>query len=438
MIYEITAAGGNSTIIETDTIYENLAIRGNYLLNLSETAEQAGFINGRAFQMAGGEFCGNGSRAAAIIMSNFKTNKIRYSVSGFQNIVEATVEKLVDNIFNVSAEFKDLRYEIATKNDCRIVKLDGITHIIVKVKKIPKNTRVILSEKITKYNLENEPAVGLIYLTDNKITPLVYVKKVDTIYEETACGSGSVAVFLADGLTKVIQPTNKPIFVEKKNNAIILSSEMEILENKSEIYDKLFDDILTYDDVVKQPIVECGEKMEMIKVDFSGARSEFRPIARRTVVKMLNEAEKSLPKSLRLQVVNTYRPLSIQKSLFKQEMKKCENKIPNELERKRYVHKFAIAAPECAGHPTGGAVDIQIVKDGVPLDFGTKIWTFSNDTMTFSPFVNQTAQKNRNLLRKTMLSVGFAPFNGEWWHFSYGDQEWAAYYGKQNAIYKQL
>ncbi|MDR3125675.1 MAG: hypothetical protein LBU20_01195 [Candidatus Nomurabacteria bacterium] len=29
---------------------------------------------------------------------------------------------------------------------------------------------------------------------------------------------------------------------------------------------------------------------------------------------------------------------------------------------------------------------------------------------------------------KPMMSQGFAPYDGEWWHFSYGDREWAAWY----------
>ncbi|QQR69366.1 MAG: hypothetical protein IPI58_01405 [Alphaproteobacteria bacterium] len=37
-----------------------------------------------------------------------------------------------------------------------------------------------------------------------------------------------------------------------------------------------------------------------------------------------------------------------------------------------------------------------------------------------------------------MTSVGFAPFDGEWWHFSYGDREWAKYYGRSHAIYSQI
>ena len=46
--------------------------------------------------------------------------------------------------------------------------------------------------------------------------------------------------------------------------------------------------------------------------------------------------------------------------------------------------------------------------------------------------------KNRMLLRAVMMSAGFAPFVGEWWHFSYGDKEWAKYVGNEVAPYDQL
>jgi len=97
-----------------------------------------------------------------------------------------------------------------------------------------------------------------------------------------------------------------------------------------------------------------------------------------------------------------------------------------------------IAVPEVAGHPAGAAVDIQMLRAGKPLDFGTAIWEFVPDSYTFSPFVSRGAWTNRLLLRRTMMQAGFAPFDGEWWHFSYGDKEWAKYYDKAAAIYDQV
>jgi D-alanyl-D-alanine dipeptidase len=54
---------------------------------------------------------------------------------------------------------------------------------------------------------------------------------------------------------------------------------------------------------------------------------------------------------------------------------------------------------------------------------------------TFSPLVSEEARRLRMTLREAMMSGGFAPFDGEWWHFSYGDREWAKYYGAATARY---
>lgn len=137
-----------------------------------------------------------------------------------------------------------------------------------------------------------------------------------------------------------------------------------------------------------------------------------------------------------LEIVYGYRALEIQEKLFQKFMNKYRKHLSG-IELLEVVHRN-IAVPEISGHPTGGAVDLQIVENGEPLDFGTKIWEFNKDSYTFSPFITKTASKNRKLLRELMLSEGFAPFDGEWWHFSYGDREWVKYYGKAFTIYKQI
>jgi hypothetical protein len=45
---------------------------------------------------------------------------------------------------------------------------------------------------------------------------------------------------------------------------------------------------------------------------------------------------------------------------------------------------------------------------------------------------------NRKMLRDAMMAEGFAPYDGEWWHFCYGDKEWAFYYKKDKALYNQV
>ena len=94
-----------------------------------------------------------------------------------------------------------------------------------------------------------------------------------------------------------------------------------------------------------------------------------------------------------------------------------------------------IGIPRMTSHLTGGAVDVQVTAQGKPLVMGTPLWDSTPDSFTFSPFISKAAWSNRQVLRRIMLAVGFAPFDGNWWHFSYGDKAWAKYYGERAAIY---
>lgn len=131
-----------------------------------------------------------------------------------------------------------------------------------------------------------------------------------------------------------------------------------------------------------------------------------------------------------------YRSLAVQRSRFNSVMETLSDKL-NDVERIATAHR-SVAVPEVAGHPAGAAVDLLILQDGEPKDFGTPMWEFTRRSYTASPEVSGTARASRWLLADVMKQVGFAPFTGEWWHFSYGDKEWAKYYNKQDALYDQI
>jgi D-alanyl-D-alanine dipeptidase len=165
-------------------------------------------------------------------------------------------------------------------------------------------------------------------------------------------------------------------------------------------------------------------------------------LVRKTVAKKLAIANQKLPKPFRLKIVFGYRHPDIQRKYFETELKKAIEKYGHLETDKLYekVHPL-IAVPEVAGHPTGGAVDVTITdKTNQDLPMGTKISDFSNTKLlpTFSNGLSQNIQLNRKILHDAMISAGFAPFYGEWWHFSYGDREWAAFYGKSHSIYSEI
>lgn len=218
---------------------------------------------------------------------------------------------------------------------------------------------------------------------------------------------------------------------------------------KQAVYASLESDMLGYTDLVGVPARPICEKLVPIETssivtakpinDGMQAYTGDLIFVRESVLAKLQQAATSLAKTnpeLQLQVVYGYRALSVQQKLFLKYRKRLELTYSDEA-LDEATHRL-IAVPEIAGHPTGGAVDIQIISAGTPIDMGTQIWEFAKDSFVFSPFISKEAQDNRLLLRRVMMDVGFAPFDGEWWHFSYGDKEWAAYYKKPFAIYDQI
>lgn len=71
---------------------------------------------------------------------------------------------------------------------------------------------------------------------------------------------------------------------------------------------------------------------------------------------------------------------------------------------------------------------------------GTGISDFSDieKVKTHYYYLTNQQKENRKLLHDLMILENFAPYYGEWWHFSYGDKEWAWFYNKKNALYKKI
>lgn len=219
--------------------------------------------------------------------------------------------------------------------------------------------------------------------------------------------------------------------------------------SREAVYQTLEATMLSYPDYANIPVRSTNELLVPIPDSVSlRARQigeDMQPYTgeqvyvRKGVLERLGKAATLLAEqddALQLEVVYGYRALEIQTRLFEREKAKLEPEFSDEA-LLAATHRL-IAVPDVAGHPAGAAVDIQIVKDGKPPDFGTPIWSFEPDSFTFSPFVSKQARMNRWLLRSTMLGAGFAPFDGEWWHFSYGDKEWARYHGRRAARYEQV
>ncbi len=186
---------------------------------------------------------------------------------------------------------------------------------------------------------------------------------------------------------------------------------------------------------------------------------------RSSIVKKLKNIASKLSVQIpgaRLMLAYGYRHPDIQRIYFEQMQTKIHNlfiipKILRYLNIKcSWINKkicfmanFFAADPQIAGHPTGGAVDLTIVIPDktaalgfAEMDMGGLVDDIATATPsilpTFAKNISEHQKANRLLLRQLMMDEGFAPFNGEWWHFSFGDRSWAAFYKKESALFQEL
>ena len=208
-------------------------------------------------------------------------------------------------------------------------------------------------------------------------------------------------------------------------------------------------------------ILENGEDLVYIPKDFlcepmyfnQGLTTDSSMKLREQVIEKLLQAKKKLPKGWNFKIWDGYRPLSVQKKLYSglTRLRRKEHPEWDSTKLKVEVEKF-VAYPSydrlCPSpHNTGGAVDLTIVNDqGEELQMGTLFDEFNEKSYKdyFEMRENyamedlrmtEEFQKNRDILDGILRVAGFAPYKWEWWHFSFGDIDWAEYYGKDVAIY---
>lgn len=217
-----------------------------------------------------------------------------------------------------------------------------------------------------------------------------------------------------------------------------------------EIYDLLEKEMTKYSDLAPIRVIDTNEEMVNLAdypIRLNPARSKIDVgdsalvYVRKSVAERLLVAQDFLSQKCAgvfLEIVYGYRSLHIQQQSFDQMKKKLARAGLTQEELMEMVHRM-VAVPDVAGHPTGGAVDVQLVtENGDVVDMGSDLHDFTKKSYVFYPFIPHRVWVNRQRLRTCMLHAGFAPFDGEWWHFSYGDKEWAFYYQQPVAFYNQI
>lgn len=199
--------------------------------------EQCCFVTGprdpRAIarvQMFGNEFCGNATRSVLGLLANGQDLEGLIEVSGTDSLLTFNVEGDEVSVAMPLPEDKDKLVEQVEEGV--LVHLDGISHLVVTDSTLrdsvtAKDMLESLLEQ-NRYSIKSHPAFGVTYY-DQATTMAdfaVWVNEVNTIFDETACGSGTCAIGVAlseatktDVKLDVLQPSGEVIATESDYDA---------------------------------------------------------------------------------------------------------------------------------------------------------------------------------------------------------------------------
>lgn len=146
-----------------------------------------------AIDMSGMEFCGNASRSYGLLLATYKDkNEFKIAISGANEPIKTTA----DPVTGFAEVNMPLPKSVGSypKYQGTLVDMDGIVHLVVDISKYSPDSFESMRDYFYKEN--NPAAFGVMYYDfKNKfMTPVVYVRDVNTVYHEGSCGSGTVAL----------------------------------------------------------------------------------------------------------------------------------------------------------------------------------------------------------------------------------------------------
>jgi D-alanyl-D-alanine dipeptidase len=194
--------------------------------------------------------------------------------------------------------------------------------------------------------------------------------------------------------------------------------------------------------ISRYPVEECGETLVSLRqavknarltVKFSQDKERLFYLREGTVKDLIAVAREMNNRGWFLEIKDCFRTAAMQKELFLKDsvLKPILKKLlhgskaaaPSPELVCRHLCCFIAAAPKLSTHMTGAAVDLAVCHAGnlCELNCGAPYMEISETAFTDSPFLKDTAVKNRRIIRTIMEKHGFTPNPFKFWQFSQGD-----------------
>lgn len=231
----ITIAGQITALVElidAPISTESRSAQAKLIMAKNPIIEQVGFINPIArpnpkFMMMGNELSAIGTLAAGAWLIN-KTNqsKVIFFTSGLRQLVE--IEQR-DQLLYLTLPKSIIKLIDKRK---RVVKLRGIIFRLICGLRNSKKLKP-LEEAWLEKQAQTSPATGIIFYDQQTIQPVVFVKATQSLVWESACGSGSVALYALTGEKLFKQPSGATLQIIAQDDKlqVIINSKDILYEN---------------------------------------------------------------------------------------------------------------------------------------------------------------------------------------------------------------
>jgi diaminopimelate epimerase len=173
-------------------------------------AEQVAFVHDGRMDMMGGEFCGNASRSFALwqALHTEDSPSLRpfsgkqqetVTVSGAPQPLTVTIRGEQTGLFaaiEMPLPRRVLPLAQSPLGRCTLVEYPGISHLVLEDRD-PLDEDVSNAQALLSALSAESGCFGLLYLSGDRMRPLVYVRDTDTLIWESSCASGTCAVAAA-------------------------------------------------------------------------------------------------------------------------------------------------------------------------------------------------------------------------------------------------
>ena len=206
-IFVANPAGNITIFVKTPVSRSEYSNVAKKLLELDfdgKKGEQVAFITGSSsMEMCGLEFCGNASRSFGYYLamhSMGNIHEVEVSVSG----CDSPLRVHVDYDSGEASINMPLPVRVDKLFGGTLVEFEGIAHLILDKKEATEDGFKELRHMVYEDAGRNYEAFGVMYMDSRRdtMTPVVYVRDVDTIYFEGSCASGSAGAAVAMTMDK--------------------------------------------------------------------------------------------------------------------------------------------------------------------------------------------------------------------------------------------